>query len=743
MTRRFTNHACTFATRTPETDHQFLVNLDEPEGEMDEGLEELKALAEQAMHSNVAGLTRREHDHRVRPGKTSSHWVPIFMAARVFRDKFLYRTERGQETMVGRFLAAQVNRSVMLSMDEGRTTAILRCREERARQKLYWFELDEANDGKTTDTITPEAKHDELADQPPAKTHNHARIGQFRKMLEATLGSNHCPFEIWTPEHGRVLDRLIAYDTETTLIDDENPHIVPALVLATACDGHRGVFLSRTNIRPFLDAHQGSHLIAHNAAFDLKVTQLVLGRQIDLYGLVERGLVWDTEILHRLLTLATKGHTARGTSSLRFCVSDYLGLDLPKELVGADGTDVRTGFGQYLGRPITEIPPTSLEYAARDALATRLLFNELNRRIRAVLRQSHGTWGYVNEDWLKSVIQKFGPLTHHIQLRASILCDVLRSNGIGIDSVRATEKQEKLQELSRVYKERLRRRGFLPGFPGSSKALQSILAQFQRQHPEIRLKRTESDEQFSTAEEDLVELASVDTFFRDLVTYRAAEKMLSTYLSKMNKKRLRTRFGYLLQTGCTFCGGGFNLQNLPRETDESEAARTIRGCFVPGENQVFIDSDYSQIELVVLAHVLKVQFNYGHNLADVINAGQDVHRLIAATVLGKPADDVTKAERNSAKPISFGRPGGMGPERLRQIAQASYGIDLTVEQVQKRIDAYHTLCPELNPFLEDEVDAGRVLATKLNLTPSAYAEATGSWTDHSDPIRCPNGQKVG
>ncbi len=75
----------------------------------------------------------------------------------------------------------------------------------------------------------------------------------------------------------------------------------------------------------------------------------------------------------------------------------------------------------------------------------------------------------------------------------------------------------------------------------------------------------------------------------------------------------------------------------------------------------------------------------------------------------------------------------MGPERLRQIAQASYGINLTIEEVQKRIDAYHTLCPELNPLLEDEVDAGLVLARALNLTPSGYAEATGRWIDHSDP----------
>ena len=128
----------------------------------------------------------------------------------------------------------------------------------------------------------------------------------------------------------------------------------------------------------------------------------------------------------------------------------------------------------------------------------------------------------------------------------------------------------------------------------------------------------------------------------------------------------------MMETGRTCCGGGFNLQNLPRESDESEAARTIRGCFVACEGNVLIDSDYSQIELVVLAHALGHQFGYPSHLAGVINGGQDVHKLIAAAVLGKPVADVTKDERASVKPISFGRPGGMGPDRLRQMARQTH-----------------------------------------------------------------------
>lgn len=202
----------------------------------------------------------------------------------------------------------------------------------------------------------------------------------------------------------------------------------------------------------------------------------------------------------------------------------------------------------------------------------------------------------------------------------------------------------------------------------------------------------------------------------------------------MGRPRLHPKFGYLLQTGRTYCGGGFNLQNLPKEKDEGDAAATVQGCFVPAEGRVFIDCDYSQIELVVLALVLENQFGLTPELARFINAGRDIHRLIAAVVLGKEPVAVSKGQRDSAKPVSFGRPGGMGPSRLQQIARASYGIELTLEEVEQRIEAYHQLCPELDPFLRDEVGTGRILAERLTLTPARYCQATRGYYDQADPL---------
>jgi len=154
---------------------------------------------------------------------------------------------------------------------------------------------------------------------------------------------------------------------------------------------------------------------------------------------------------------------------------------------------------------------------------------------------------------------------------------------------------------------------------------------------------------------------------------------------------------------------------------------------VPVDGHVFIDADYSQIELVVLAYVCERQFGLQSELARLNNTGEDVHRLIAAAVLGKSLDQIVKSERNSAKPVSFGRPGGMGAERLRLVAKAGYGVDLTLEGVEERIQAYHRLCPELDAFLTDEVEVGQVLAKRLSLTPALYYQAVGRHYHSADP----------
>jgi hypothetical protein len=320
-------------------------------------------------------------------------------------------------------------------------------------------------------------------------------------IMNITLGSFQVPFTPWRPGDGRIFDRF-AYDTETSRIDDERPYLTPAYVLGAACDGTRGVFIPRDNVRPFFLAHRGVPFIMHNASFDLAVTDPLAKPAIDLYESVEAGRVWDTLILHRLLCLATAGHTAQKESGLAACALRYLGIRLDKGQVDSRGESVRTGFSQFAGKPLSAIPGEHLAYLARDAIATWHLFGELNERVRDILRASGGVYGHGGEAWLKGVIAKFGPLTHHVQLRASILMGVLRRNGIGIDRARREEKAAAVAQVMYGCRERLRRRGYLPGEKGCDKALQAILGRAVRSSG-VELDRTPTGK-WSTSEEDLV-----------------------------------------------------------------------------------------------------------------------------------------------------------------------------------------------------------------------------------------------
>ena len=551
-------------------------------------------------------------------------------------------------------------------------------------------------------------------------------------MFTVEFGSSLSNFTLWQPQRGRIFDAF-AYDVETTEIDDSRPDQIPQVVLATAYDGHQGVFIRRDDLLSFFEAHGGVPFIGHNVAYDLAVSQQLFGEQLDIYQAVEDKQVWCTLVLHRLLELATNGNSARDKCSLAHCVEQHLGSKLSKDVQDAHGKQVRLNFGEYLGRDLSEIPPEYLQYAAADTMATWSLFHVLKRKIREVLIRSDRVFGYVDEDWLSGVMTQFGPLTHHLQLRVSIVLDSINRQGLCVERQRHQSKLAEVTAAIQDSEKRLQQAGFVVRGPGSSSALQRKLQDFHDRHLEVPLKTTKSGK-WSSATEDLAMLSKFDPGFQLLSDFRGYEKHKSTYLDKMNCPAVYPRFRFLASTGRTSCGGGFNLQSLPRE-DQAEVGSSIRGCFVPRPGNVFIDSDYSQIELVVLGYIWKSQMEYGHALTDLIDGNRDLHREIASLVLNKPVGEITKSERAAAKPVSFGRPGGMGVKSLQEYARNTYGQNLTVAQVEQTIEAYRQLCPEMDEHLQDEVNNGAVLAEWLQMTPAEYKQAMeGGYlsTDHDE-----------
>lgn len=150
-------------------------------------------------------------------------------------------------------------------------------------------------------------------------------------MITAQFAESTAQFEEWTPALGESLNPRFAMDSETTPIDKERPWFRPPIVLATAYDGVSGFFIAREQLGAFFRAHRKHEWIMHHAAFDLAVLQQHLPTY-DVYQLVDRNAVWDTELLHRLHMIGATGNHGLGQSSLDHCAMVHLGVDLPKSV---------------------------------------------------------------------------------------------------------------------------------------------------------------------------------------------------------------------------------------------------------------------------------------------------------------------------------------------------------------------------------------------------------------------------
>ena len=523
-------------------------------------------------------------------------------------------------------------------------------------------------------------------------------------------------FRPWKPEQGRVFSGAFSFDSETTPLDPARPEATPDLVLAAVYDGQQGYLLRREHVADFLAAHADVPMVMHHAPFDLAVIHK-LAPALDIYERVNRDQVWDTRLLHRLYTLATQGHTASasGESTLEHCVELHLDLTLPKDLTDAAGDPVRTSYEKWLHRPPQEIEPVYLEYLAKDAIATWLLFKQLQELLQRRLTSCGDAFGYVDAESLDKQIKTWGPQTHHVQLKAAIVLEAASAAGLHIDRGHCSALTAELQSDLDAARVELRSYGWMPG-PGSGRVLQTILERIQKCHPNQALPRTTSG-RFSTSAKELARLDLDEPFLAAYADFARRRKLLE-FVEKMSRRVLHPRFDVLKVTGRTSSFGDLNSQNLPRDD-------RVRECIVPSPGYVFVDADYKGVELATLSQACLLQFGWSSQMAAAINAGQDLHTVVAAQVTGKSPDQVTKEERQRAKAVNFGKPGGMGDEALRRYARDSYGVDLETQQVKELSAAWLELFPEMVSFLAaGQPDAGLAVATMVNLTRKDFNRAT-------------------
>ncbi len=196
---------------------------------------------------------------------------------------------------------------------------------------------------------------------------------------------------------------------------------------------------------------------------------------------------------------------------------------------------------------------------------------------------------------------------------------------------------------------------------------------------------------YSTAADVLEELSATNPIIYDILEYRQLAKLKSTYADGLaacvaDDGRVHSTFMQTVTATGRISSTEPNLQNIPIRM---ELGRQIRKVFYPKDGCVFIDADYSQIELRVLAHM-----SGDENLINAFKAGQDIHRSTASLVFNTPFEEVTDIQRRSAKAVNFGIVYGISAFGLAK------DIGVGRKEAQQYIDNYFLAYPKMHTFLE-------------------------------------------
>jgi DNA polymerase-1 len=205
-------------------------------------------------------------------------------------------------------------------------------------------------------------------------------------------------------------------------------------------------------------------------------------------------------------------------------------------------------------------------------------------------------------------------------------------------------------------------------------------------------KKTAKSGAFSTDAVTLEELAEQHEIARRLLSYRELSKLKGTYVDTLpvlvNPQTGRVHTSYHPTGAATgrLSSSDPNLQNIPARTP---IGLTIRSAFVPDEGWVFLASDYSQVELRVLAHLCG-----DAGLQAAFRAGEDIHRVTAARVFGVDPSQVSDDMRRRAKAVNFGILYGMSESRLAR------DQGMTRQDAHDFIEAYFSRFSSVKAYIE-------------------------------------------
>ena len=199
---------------------------------------------------------------------------------------------------------------------------------------------------------------------------------------------------------------------------------------------------------------------------------------------------------------------------------------------------------------------------------------------------------------------------------------------------------------------------------------------------------------YSTAADVLEKLAPDYPIVDKILEYRQLTKLKSTYADGLanfigDDGRIHGKFNQTITATGRISSTEPNLQNIPIRM---ELGRLIRKVFVPEDGYVFVDADYSQIELRVLAHC-----SGDEKLIQAYKEKADIHRITASQVFHTPFEEVTSLQRRNAKAVNFGIVYGISSFGL------SRDLSISKKEAAQYIEDYFRTYPGIKAFLDESV----------------------------------------
>ena len=196
---------------------------------------------------------------------------------------------------------------------------------------------------------------------------------------------------------------------------------------------------------------------------------------------------------------------------------------------------------------------------------------------------------------------------------------------------------------------------------------------------------------YSTAADVLEKLSEEYPIVSDILEYRGLTKLKSTYAEGLTScikadGRIHTTFNQTITATGRISSTEPNLQNIPIRM---ELGRKIRKAFVPQKGFIFMDADYSQIELRLLAHI-----SQDEKLIEAYHMNSDIHRITASQVFHTPFEEVTDLQRRNAKAVNFGIVYGISSFGLSQ------DLSINRKEATKYIEDYFHTYPDVKAFLD-------------------------------------------